>query len=32
MPADPGNTREARAKNRRVEVKVYSADAAVAAR
>jgi OmpA-OmpF porin, OOP family len=32
MPADPGNTRDARAKNRRVEVKVYSADAAMAAR
>lgn len=27
---DPGKTREARAKNRRVEVKVFSADAAVA--
>jgi OmpA-OmpF porin, OOP family len=27
---DPGQTREARAKNRRVEVKVFSADAAVA--
>ncbi len=31
-PADPDNTRAARAKNRRVEVKVYSADAAVASR
>jgi outer membrane protein OmpA-like peptidoglycan-associated protein len=30
--ADQGKTRAARAKNRRVEVKVYSADAAVAAR
>jgi outer membrane protein OmpA-like peptidoglycan-associated protein len=29
--ADPGKTRDARAKNRRVEVKIYSADAVVAA-
>jgi len=26
QPADPGNTRDARAKNRRVDVKIYSAD------
>jgi len=30
QPADPGNTRAARAKNRRVEVKVFSADQASA--
>jgi OOP family OmpA-OmpF porin len=30
-PVDPGKTRDARAKNRRVDVKVYSADAALAA-
>ena len=30
-PADPGKTRDARAKNRRVEVQVYSADEALAA-
>lgn len=30
-PVDPAKTRDARAKNRRVEVKVYSADAALAA-
>jgi OOP family OmpA-OmpF porin len=29
-PADPGKTRDARAKNRRVEVKIYSADDALA--
>lgn len=31
-PVDPGKNRAARAKNRRVEVKVFSADAAVASR
>jgi OOP family OmpA-OmpF porin len=30
-PADPGNKRDDRAKNRRVEVKIYSADASYAA-
>jgi outer membrane protein OmpA-like peptidoglycan-associated protein len=30
-PADPGKTRDARAKNRRVEVQIYSADEALAA-
>jgi OOP family OmpA-OmpF porin len=30
-PADPGKTRDARAKNRRVEVQIYSADDALAA-
>jgi OOP family OmpA-OmpF porin len=30
-PVDPGKTRDARAKNRRVEVKVYSADASYSA-
>jgi OmpA-OmpF porin, OOP family len=30
-PADPGTKRDDRAKNRRVEVKIYSADAALAA-
>jgi len=29
-PADDGKTREARKKNRRVEVKIYSADQTVA--
>jgi len=29
-PADPGTGREARARNRRVEVKIYSADEALA--
>jgi len=29
-PADTGRTREARARNRRVEVKIYSADEALA--
>jgi outer membrane protein OmpA-like peptidoglycan-associated protein len=28
---DPGKTKDARAKNRRVEVKVFSADSALAA-
>jgi outer membrane protein OmpA-like peptidoglycan-associated protein len=32
MPADAGNTREARAKNRRVEVKLFSAGQAIASR
>jgi len=31
QPIDPGKTRDARAKNRRVEVKIYSADATLAA-
>jgi len=30
-PVDPGKTRDARAKNRRVEIQIYSADAALAA-
>lgn len=30
-PADPGKTRDSRSKNRRVEVKIYSADGALAA-
>jgi outer membrane protein OmpA-like peptidoglycan-associated protein len=30
QPQDEGNTREARAKNRRVEVRIFSADAATA--
>jgi len=30
QPADPGKSREARAKNRRVEVKIFSADAVTA--
>jgi OOP family OmpA-OmpF porin len=30
-PADEGKTRDARAKNRRVEVQIYSADEALAA-